>query len=466
MKQKNITEYIFKSILVSILLVLSSCKGYLSVQPQGKVLPKTDEEFAAIIHTIIYDIESGEDQFVIGNFDGIIQYESYADNLDANVKIGNIPAYVGDKINTLQYNYRDIFSIIRDCNIVIENIANRETELAKKTTAAAYAIKGICYYNLIRIYCQPYDKANASEMMGLPIIETFDMEYMPTRSSLQDTYNYCVSLLEKSISYNISDKLFLFTKDVVNAYLAKLYFWGEDWDSLTTLGEELMQLPAFQLANISQYPDMIQAKNASMQEVIARSHSNNDSDIDWYYILIIKDIKTRPVSASLVKLFEKDKENDVRYAISFDDERISNKTLAGKYRSSELVLMLAEAYAHKGDNGKALEHLNSLRRERIIGVSDYTIATLPEVDPNNIIKEDALGKSLTPLISTILNERRKELYMEGDRWFELKRNGTPEFWVINNGLKYTTKEYLYTAPIYRSDIFMNPLLIQNPGYEE
>ena len=55
--------------------------------------------------------------------------------------------------------------------------------------------------------------------------------------------------------------------------------------------------------------------------------------------------------------------------------------------------------------------------------------------------------------------------MEGDRWFELKRNGRPEWWIINNGLKYTTRKYMYTAPVYKGDVDLNPDFRQNPGYE-
>ena len=80
--------------------------------------------------------------------------------------------------------------------------------------------------------------------------------------------------------------------------------------------------------------------------------------------------------------------------------------------------------------------LNELRRKRIEDVEDYTLRTLPEPDPGALITVDAAGKPLTPLISAILDERRKELYMEGDRWFELKRNGCPEWWVIQQSGKH------------------------------
>ena len=61
------------------------------------------------------------------------------------------------------------------------------------------------------------------------------------------------------------------------------------------------------------------------------------------------------------------------------------------------------------------------------------------------------------------DEDEKEL-LEGDRWFELKRNGCPQWWIISNGLKYTTKKYLYTAPIYKGDVDLNPNIKQNEGY--
>ena len=130
---KNIIQYTTKLFpVIIIFIVISSCSDYLSVTPQGKVIPETDEEFASLIHRHINTIEGGDDMFVIGNFESIIQDESFADNFDANVRIGSIPAYSGDKINSRQYNFKSYFEIIRDCNIVIENISDRKTTLADK----------------------------------------------------------------------------------------------------------------------------------------------------------------------------------------------------------------------------------------------------------------------------------------------------------------------------------------------
>ena len=109
-----------------------------------------------------------------------------------------------------------------------------------------------------------------------------------------------------------------------------------------------------------------------------------------------------------------------------------------------MQLILAESYYHSEEPEKALAALNELRRKRIADVSDYTMQTLPPVDHDDLIQVDAKGNALTPLLYAIHCERRKELFLEGDRWYELKRNGCPEFWVAKQGLKYTTYSWMYT----------------------
>ena len=175
-------------------------------------------------------------------------------------------------------------------------------------------------------------------------------------------------------------------------------------------------------------------------------------------------LTARPVSKRFVELFV-EKQNDIRYELSFNRKREHKKNGFGCLRSAEMQLILAESLYHTGDETGALEALNELRRNRIAGGADYTMESLPLPNPDEYITVDVYGKPLTPLLNAILNERRKELFLEGDRWFELKRNGSPEWWIINNGLKYTTKKYMYTAPIYKGDVDINPDLKQNIGYE-
>ena len=173
-------------------------------------------------------------------------------------------------------------------------------------------------------------------------------------------------------------------------------------------------------------------------------------------------VTVRPLLSKKTEAFE----NDIRFDLFFTKKLLNRKALRSVIRSAEMCLIMAESYAHLNNTKDALYYLNLIRSHRISSYTDYTENSLPVVDQNALIQTDATGKALTPLLAAILNERRKEFYMEnGDRWFELKRNGCPEFWWGYAGVKYETQKFLYTFPLPKSDIALNPALEQNPGYD-
>ena len=430
------TEYV---IAASVLIGgLSGCRGYLNVQPQGEVIPTTDEEFASIIHNRLRDIEGGGDEYVIGNMDALKHLEGCADDLDANIKSSSsLTFYAGEEITARQRAYEDSWEIVRDCNIVIENLSGRDSDVAKGALSAAYSMKGIIYYNLMREFCQSWTDNDADELPGIPVVDRFSISDKPTRGTLRQTYDYARAQFEAALALDPTDPKYVFTKWIVKGYEAKLDFWCCEWDRVISECEDILSHSGVSLTPISEYADMINSKYDTKGEVLVRSHINNSSELDWYFSYTKTYLSSRPACAALIRLFGGEPEK---------------------------VLMLAEAYCHKGDSEKALKWLNELRRNRIEGVSDLTVGTLPEVREGDRIVVDCYGKPLTPLLQAIFDERRKEMYMEGDRWYELKRNGCPEWWIISNGLKYTTKAYLYTSPISKSDVDLNPGLEQNPGY--
>ena len=453
------------AIILLCVSTLCGCKNYLNVQPQGEVIPETDDEFAAIIHNRLRDIEGGGDEYVIGNMDLLKYLEGCADDLDANLKAGtSLTFFAGEELDSRQRVYRESWEIVRDCNIVIENLTGRDTDVARGALSAAYSMKGIIYYNLLREFCQPWSEDEADTLPGIPIVDKFDISDKPLRGTIRQTYDYARSQFEKALELNPTDPKYIFTRWIIKAYEAKLDFWCERWDRVISLGEEILSGSGLGLTPRSEYAEMINAKTDTKGEVLVRSHINNSSELDWYFSYTKGYLSSRPASSALISLFGSEPSKDVRYTCFFDSKRMNAKYPACKVRLSEVVLMLAEAYAHKGETAKALQQLNSLRRNRIEGATDLTEGTLPEVRTGDRISVDCYGEALTPLLQAIFDERRKEMFMEGDRWWELKRNGRPEWWVINNGLKYTTKAYLYTSPIYKADIDLNPSLEQNPGY--
>ena len=450
-------------VIIGLFVLCCSCKEYLDLKPYGETIPETPEEFEALLHRTLNNIDYGNDAVIIGNQSTILDYDCVTDNLDASLTIlpqGNsLNLYLGEKLNGFQSNYSQLYEKIRDCNLVIENMTQKESAKGKKVLATAYTMRGICYYNLLRLFCEPYDKENENSQLGLPLVRVFDMEARPIRSSIKATAEFIEEDLKNGIGYNLTDDIYRLTVDVAKVYLMKLYFWTQNWGDVTTLGEELLK--KYPLLEGEAYKDMIQSKFTRKGNVLIRSLVYGDESAESTFQLLVK---YRPVSKQFIDLFV-EKENDIRYELFFDKKRVVKKQLTAQVRSAEIALMLAEAYAHIPDNDKALEHLNALRAKRISNYVPYSLTTLPSDTSVGEIREDVYGKPLTPLLAAILKERQKELFLEGDRLFELKRNGCPEFWVTKDGLKYVTLKYMYTAPLSRVDVDLTPGLIQNEGYE-
>ena len=113
-------------------------------------------------------------------------------------------------------------------------------------------------------------------------------------------------------------------------------------------------------------------------------------------------------------------------------------------RYAEVLLIAAEGYARNGEDTNAQNRINELRIAR-----GLTATTLTEA----------------ALIDLIMKERRVELALEGHRWFDLKRLGMdiPKTAASNAPtLSYT--DFRILADIPQSELSLNQLLIQNPGY--
>ncbi|MBN8824505.1 MULTISPECIES: RagB/SusD family nutrient uptake outer membrane protein [unclassified Spirosoma] len=113
-------------------------------------------------------------------------------------------------------------------------------------------------------------------------------------------------------------------------------------------------------------------------------------------------------------------------------------------RYADVLLMLAEAMNENGKTTEALTYLNQVRQRA--GVPAHA----------GLTKDDAREK--------IYLERRRELYLEGHRWFDLVRTGRALSVMAPFGMKpYMT---VFPLPLTELEIIRNPAVFaQNPGYE-
>lgn len=441
--------------------VLTSCTDYLDIKPYGQTIPQTPEEFSSLLQTHLYDIDYGE-RTILGNISSISDYECYADDLDSRLTqypSGNyVPLFVGDDLSDKTVLYSDTYQVIRDCNIVLDGLVEDTSSDAVQVRGLAYALRGVCYYNLLRNFCEPYE-GNVSGKLGVPLVTVFDMEARETRSTFSETVEQAANDMQAAISCNIQDEDYRFNSDVMRGYLARLYFWAGDYGQAASYASQVLE--AYPLISGEAYRTMMESTGAKAGNMLIKSNIISSGSGES---AAISYLRSKPVSRQFIDLFAEG-DQDIRYSISLDGKRGFNKRPVSCLRSAEMQCILMESYYHMGRENDALAALNELRRNRITGVADYTMETLPPVNPEDNIKVDATGEALTPLIYAILCERRKELFLEGDRWFELKRNGRPEMWTHRQGRKYTTYSFMYTFPLPIADVILTEGLVQNPGYE-
>ena len=115
-------------------------------------------------------------------------------------------------------------------------------------------------------------------------------------------------------------------------------------------------------------------------------------------------------------------------------------------RYADVLLMKAEALANQGMYPEAAALVVQLRTAR-----NASVAGVPT---SNAISD------------YIQDERRRELFFEGHRWFDLKRLGKT---ITKPGQAASAVPVAYTdyrllAPIPTGEISLNPALPQNPNY--
>ncbi len=456
------------SVLTTLLCV--SCSNYLDIKPYGRTIPKTAEEFSALLHEQLNTIDAGNDSYIVGNASQWLTWDAQCgDDFETCLTTTggrSLGVYVGTIIsNSSQNYYNNLYQSIRNCNIVLNEMEESNTTEASAIRATAHGIRGVCYYQLLRLFCTIPPAGNLNNQQGVPLVVTFDMEERPTRSTMQETIDLIEDDFRKAISYHPSESIYRFTEDVIKGYQARLYFWIRQWDKALPIAQELLN--KYPLLKGTSYEKMMTTAYDLAGNQLIKAYRAADTSGESILSSANSILQFRPVSQRFLSLFtEEEKTTDIRYRLWVNNKRVAKKTFFCGMRSAEFKLIEAECFYHLGKKDKALQSINELRAHRIDNYSNLTESNLPALSEKEIITMDANGNALTPLMGLILSERRKELFLEGDRFFELKRNGSPEFWTAYNGQKYTTQKFMYTFPIPAHDILLVDGLKQNEGYTE
>ncbi len=368
----------------------------------------------------------------------------------------------------------------------------------------AYFMRAFCYSNLADKFCKSYRNSIANnfidaEASGLQLQTVYapsgDNSTYPGRSTLRLTYKQILEDIDEAIrlltdyetttdKQPVSMSEFI-TSDVAKALKARVCLnMGMDQDA-ANIAKEVIETARYPLSVRNEYNttlwmedegtevlwrvqmDMTHQGSATGENFLSQAqnpdyiptqtvtdlYANRDVRLDAFFgDVFLGD----GANEGLAYNFKKYPGNPELYATGASSN-YSNKSKP--FRSSELYLIAAEAYANLGEEGVANAYLSDLRSARIRNSSSTDLT-------------DA------ELISEIRDERRRELICEGFRMTDLKRwnvgftRGEMQYdtstWLysLNAAMSYDADDHRFVWPIPQSELDANPQIKgqQNPGY--
>ncbi|SMC66494.1 RagB/SusD family nutrient uptake outer membrane protein [Pedobacter nyackensis] len=400
---------ILSAVLLS--LSLSSCKKYLDIEPVGRVIPTTAEDFRALLNA---------------GYAGFAQHKSLlaarTDELVLNEFNDDFPLYrdiykwndINPDVLSIQFHYIDFYRTIFNANTVISDVEARagvNTETAQ-LKGEAYLLRAYSHFELLNLYAKPYDKNTAATDRGIPLSLKVDLEHIYTPATVAVVYDQVLAdIAEGQKLLNVktfeAGKNYRFTTRAAFALLARVReFRGEYAEALKASKDALALDNQLEDLNAA---GAVLPNNYLAKENIMSMESPFNNGIN----------RLARISAHLIGLYNQT--DDLRFAKYFSKSGSNYVALKGasdankiSFRNGELYLIQAEAALQTNDQALAVQSLLALKAKRLTPAYYTTEATrISALDKNALLQE-------------ILVERERELALEGQRWYDLRRYGQPQ----------------------------------------
>ncbi|MDO5981381.1 RagB/SusD family nutrient uptake outer membrane protein [Flavivirga spongiicola] len=434
-----------KILSLVLLLVVSSCSDYLDIEPTGLVIPKSVEEYRAFL-TAAYSFTTNHKVLTAYRSDELnlssasLGVEQYKDNFIWN-DVDRDP-------NARSFPYADFYTTIFYVNHIIdqkENITG-DSEEVQQLLGEAYALRALQYFELLNLYAEPYNQVTASADLGVPVVTIYELDRAYSRESVEKVYTLILDDIAKSktllnLEVQPTGLNYRFSKQAVSAFATRVYLFQQEWqlaineaDAALAINNALLDLNIDESVLASEYD--------TVESILALEPSSS-FDLSYY----------TSISSALLNTYNPTE--DLRYAqyfISARGEIRAVKNADDKYkcsfRTSELYLSKAESYAALNQLSNAVDALRPLIKARYTPVAAIAY------------ENELLAMSQEILLEEILNERFRELAIEGHRWNDLRRTSRKAITKIYDGIQYQLDQNddRYTIPFPVDATINNPNL--------
>lgn len=433
------------TILAALAVLFTSCDNYLDIQPVGKVIPTTAEEFRALL-TEAYSY--------VPDDRGLASFRADEVRLDATASAQDLESYIdiwtwndaAPGENTSTFSWRQFYHVLFIANYIIEaenTISGGTHAEIQQMVGESYMLRAYMHFLLANLHAPAYTKCDPAVTKAVPLKLDSDVENILHRSTLAEVYKSVTDDIDEAAKRLNTDSWGLgynyrFNTLSVDALRSRVYLYMGLWKESLDASRRVLAVnntlvnPQTILPNDYSSPENIVA----LEKVMTNNYINS--------VKINRDFFNLYTSA------------DLRQKSYFKQITTSNiigikggsSTYSCSFRTGEMYLNAAESACRKGEYTDAADLLLDLQKAR------YTEAGYTKKETS----VRAMGAD--ELLEEILAERARELALEGHRWFDLRRTTQPRMERTFKNVTYVLEQgdSRYTIPIPTEAIEANPSL--------
>jgi hypothetical protein len=461
-----------RSVAVAALIItgLTACqKGFLDLKPQSQPnvdnFYQTANDFGNAVNGA-YDVLQSASQYG-GDFNTLI--EARSDNVldnDPSSNAGlryNIDRFIEPTTNSLlRDTWGSLYTGINRCNLILDKIdaVTMDNTLKARYKGEAQFIRALSYFNLVRLWG------------NVPLVLTSGTT-AESRSYARNTVLEVYAAIEKDLTEAAASLPTSYTGaasgratlGAAKGLLGKVYVTEKKYSQAVPVLRDVVTTGPYQLlANVA---DVFAVTNKNNLEIVFAVKFRKgvggalpEGHGLWYGTNIGNNIEPSLRAAyptgdkRLPLTVQIPVPNNVNVVPrKFYDVFSSTNDVGNDFpvlRFADVLLLYAEALNEVGyeANGLALQTLNQVRSRA--GAPVYTAEQLA---------------TQAAFREAVINERRLELALENDRWFDLVRTGKAVDALKVTGITVPANRLVYPIPQSEIDTYNNPTTFpQNPGY--
>lgn len=220
--------------LLAGLMIMGSCKKLDDIKPEGIVDPSnaiTSEASVREVLTSSY-LALASDKFYGGRLQVVGELMAdRADGLGLQGYDSDIFNYRSSTDQGTADTYTEPYRAVQRANIVLENMDKVSSASKNKFEGEAKFLRAVGHFEVVRLYAQPYGYTTGNTHLGIVIRTSSAFNNNAPRNTVGEVYTQILNDLNTASSLLPSANGVLATKWAARAYLAKVYFQMNKFDS-------------------------------------------------------------------------------------------------------------------------------------------------------------------------------------------------------------------------------------------